>query len=229
MSMGSGEKLPKWLDNVSGIAAFSLASKTISDDITLDFGDKPVSGFNLSKITISKSGTVVEIKCGDLTFADSALNSQSKTTNGWTLKLSCSNNPTPSSEFARSSSVARIIGKPLLVTSGMGTGNYRYFNGTSIVEVYFVPNRITATGVVTTGVLIDASVVSLANALKEGLGTQQTLTISNATTKAKLDTIVGSVSEVVDGETTYHIFEQDVSGSVTLRNFVENTKGWVIA
>lgn len=229
MRTSSGEMLPAWTGNISGIAGFSLAGITISDDIVLDFGDLPVSGFSMNRVTISKPNTVVEIKCGTLSFAIGAVGSFGKATNPWTLKLSCTNNPVPSSEFTRETKCTRIIGNALNV-SGFGDANYRKFNSTALVEFYLLPNRVTlGEGGINTGTLIDASVISVANALKEGLETQQTLTISNAATKAKLDTIVGMVSVVDDGETTYHLFAEDAGGTTTLRNFIENTKGWVIA
>ena len=226
--MGNAEKLPAWLSNISGITAFSLENATVSDDITLNFGNTRVSGFSLKKITVSKPNTVIEIKCGTLTFAGTALDSENKTTNAWTLKLSCQNNPVPTAEFTHSGSVTRIIGKEILDTAP-GTNIYRHWNSTKLIEVYFVPNKIASTCVITTGALIDESVVSLANALKEDLATQQTITISDATTKAKLDTIIGTVSEITADDVTYHLFTQDSGGTATLRSFIENTKGWVIA
>lgn len=219
----------KWLENVSGIGGFSLNNQTISDSIVLDFGQKPVSGFSMSKVTIEKDDTVVEIKCGNLAFAPTALNSQNKTTKPWTLKLSCANTPSfDVSEFTRSGTVTRIIGKPGTI-SQFGTGGYARFNSTKLVEVYFVPNCIATGGPFTTGELIDASLVSFANALQGGLATQQTVTIGNAATKDKCNTIVGTVSTVTEGGSTYDFFTQDPSGTVTLYDFITQTKGWLIA
>lgn len=229
MGTSSGEMLPAWMGKISGIAGFSLKEKTISDDIVLDFGDLPVSGFSMSRVTISKPNTVVEIKCGALSFDTLGLGSVNKTTNPWTIILSCSNNPVPSSEFTRMCSVTRILGSPVLLTY-FGTGVYAPFTyANKLTEVYLVPNKVTEGGTLNTATLVDSSLISFANALKEGLTTQQTLTISNAATKAKLDTIVGTVSVVEDGESTYHLFAEDASGETTLRNFIENTKGWLIA
>lgn len=226
--MSSGKMPPAWVSNISRITVFSLEGATVSDNSTLNFGDTSVSGFSMKNITVRKPGTVVEIKCGTLTFFGSALNSQDKKTNAWTLKLSCQNNPKPTSQFTYAGSVTRIIGKEFLDTDP-GTNIYRHWNNTNLIEVYFVPNKIASTCVITTGTLIDESVVSLANALKEDLATQQTITISNAATKAKLDTIIGTVSEITADDVTYHLFTQDSGGTATLRSFIENTKGWVIA
>ena len=228
-AQGEAEDKMKWLEKVSGIGGFSLASQTISGSIVLDFGQKPVSGFSMSKVTIENDDTVVEIKCGDLTFAATALNSENKTTKAWTLKLSCANNPSfDVSEFTRAGSVTRIIGKAG-TTPKIGTGAYRRFNSTKLTEVYFVPNCIATGGEFSTGELIDASLVSFANALQGGLATPQTVTISNAATKAKCNTIVGTVSTVTEGGSTYDFFTQDSSGTVTLYDFITQTKGWLIA
>ena len=228
LAAASGESVPEWLSNISGITAFSLENATISDNITLNFGNTNVSGFTLKKITVSKPDTVIEIKCGTLSFENLALDSESKTTKAWTLKLSCQNNPVPTSEFTHSGSVTRIIGKEILDTAP-GAGGYRHWNSTKLIEVYFVANKIASTCVVTTGTLIDDSVISLINALKEGLETQQTLTISNSATKAKLATILGTVSEVTNDTETYHVFTKDPQGDTTLQTFATTTKGWVIA
>lgn len=229
MSMGRGEKLPAWMDKVSGVAAFSLDGKTISDDIVLDFGDLPVNGFSMKGVQISKPNTVVEIKCGTLSFATGAFGAVNKQTNPWTIILSCSNKPAPSSEFARNCCVTKILGSPILLSS-FGTSPYGAFTeATKLTEVYLVPNKVTGGGRLNTATLVDSSLISFANALKEDLATQQTITISNAATKAKLDTIIGTVSEVTANDVTYHMFTQDSSGTETLRSFIENMKGWVIA
>lgn len=225
---GDGEMA--WINNVSKINAFSLEGATISDDIVLDFSDKPVSGLSFKNVTIVNSNTVIEVKCGTLSFAQACCSSfNNQNTNAYTLKLSCENNPTAGTEMTRASTCTRIIGKPMVAT-GFNTGTYRQFNSTKLVEFYLVPNRVETGGDgITTGILIDDSIVSVANALKGGLATQQTLKIANATTKGKLNTIVGTVSTVTEDGSTYDFFTQDSSGTVTLYDFITQTKGWVIA
>ena len=225
---GGGEKLE---DLVYSVAAFSLQGCTLKKkDTVLDFGNVNVSNFSVNKATSAYDNASLEIKCKNLTFATGAISDQSGSSKLRTIIFSCENNPQTVSEFARATKISRILGKPLL-TYGFSTGNYRYFNSSSITEFYLVPNKITtgASGI-NTGVLVDASIVSVANALKGGLATAQTLTISNATTKAKCNTIMGTVSQVTDGDETYDFFTQDQeNGTVTLADFITTVKGWTIA
>ena len=65
----------------------------------------------------------------------------------------------------------------------------------------------------------DNTLVSIANAL-DGTVTGKTLTI-HATPKAKCQTLMGTVA---DG-----LFTADASGTVTLADFITNTKGWTLA
>lgn len=65
----------------------------------------------------------------------------------------------------------------------------------------------------------DATLVSMANAL-DGTATGQTLTL-HATPKATCHTLMGTV---VDG-----LFTADASGTVTLADFITQTKGWTLA
>lgn len=73
--------------------------------------------------------------------------------------------------------------------------------------------------------LTDNSVISIANSLISG---NYTLTL-HATPKAKLSTIMGTVSQVTDDTGTYDFFTADENGSVTLMDFITNTKGWTVA
>lgn len=226
----SGGGTPEWLDKVSGIT-FSLASKTVYGDVEFDFGSVPVE-FSASRTKSTIANSKMIVRCGNLTFGSTALSGYNTTTNITDYIFYCSNNPAAAYEFTRSTQAHRILtpGHALLVTS-FGNGNYRKFNGTSLQEFYLVPNKVTAgEGGIVTGVLIDDSLVSVANALVGGLSTPQTLTISNATTKAKCSTIVGSVSQITDASGTYDFFTQDQdNGTVTLLDFITNTKGWTVA
>lgn len=73
--------------------------------------------------------------------------------------------------------------------------------------------------------LTDNSVISIANSLISG---NYTLTL-HATPKAKLSTIMGTVSQVTDDTGTYDFFTADENGTVTLLDFITNTKGWTVA
>lgn len=74
--------------------------------------------------------------------------------------------------------------------------------------------------------LSNESAVSIANAL--GATTGMTLKLSG-TTKTKSSTIVGTVSQVTEDSSTYDFFTADENGTVTLLNFITNTKGWTVA
>lgn len=70
-----------------------------------------------------------------------------------------------------------------------------------------------------------SSCVSVANGLSESVS-DKSITF-HSTTKSQLDTILGTVS--LDPTETFHIFTEDASGTVTLTDFITNTKGWTIA
>jgi len=74
--------------------------------------------------------------------------------------------------------------------------------------------------------LTDQSLVSIAN----GFCALHTSTLTlHATPKAKLSTIMGTVSQVTDDTGTYDFFTADENGTVTLMDFITNTKGWTVA
>lgn len=73
--------------------------------------------------------------------------------------------------------------------------------------------------------LTDNSIVSIANGLSESVS-GQTLTL-HADIKTKLSTIFGTVT--LDDTQSYHVFTADSGGTVTLSEFITNTKGWSIA
>ena len=66
--------------------------------------------------------------------------------------------------------------------------------------------------------LTDTSLINIANALPTGAS--KTLTL-HATPKGRLTSIMGTVA---DG-----VFTEDASGTVTLMDFITNTKGWTVA
>lgn len=74
--------------------------------------------------------------------------------------------------------------------------------------------------------LTNDSIVSIANGLRGGVSNTLTL---HTTSKACCNEIFGTVSAVTDGGSTYDFFTQDESGTVTLTEFITNTKGWTLA
>lgn len=73
--------------------------------------------------------------------------------------------------------------------------------------------------------LTDDSVISIANAMQAGSSTVQL----HANVKARLSTIMGTVSQVTDDTGTYDFFTASASGDTSLEDFITLTKGWTIA
>ena len=227
VSGGSGGGM-NW-NGISGVSV-DISNQTVdTDNAVFDFGSLNVT-FVAKKLTSTQNDTSIEIKCNHLTFGTGAFNDLGGSSKIRTVILSCANHPNTPSEFTRNGKIARFLGKPFLATDLGGTNQYQRFASPNLVEAYFLPNQISGGGGFNSAAgFADACLVSLSNALKEGLATPQTITFSNATTKAKCSTIVGTVSEVADGEDTCHMFTQDAGGSTTLLDFITNTKGWTVA
>ena len=227
VSGGSGGGM-NW-NGISGVSV-DISNQTVdTDNAVFDFGSLNVT-FVSKKLTSTQNDATLEIKCNNLTFGTGAFNDLGGSSKIRTVILSCANNPAPSSEFTRVGKIARFLGKPFLETNLGGTNQYQHFSSPNLVEAYFLPNQISGGGGFNSAAgFADACLVSLSNALKEGLETPKTITFSNATTKAKCSAIVGTVSEVADGEDTCHMFTQDAGGSTTLLDFITNTKGWTVA
>lgn len=228
-----------WTDDITRIS-ISLANGELPPDVTMDFPNATVGiSFALigaraangtTEVTINAARIVGTTNNSSITTGIINLEQSARNITILTLNSLDGSNPEIGSQFLYNGSIQRVLGTPLLATAFGGTGSYRYFNSSNLKEFYLVPNRISTGGSMNTGVLVDASLVSVANALKGGLATAQTITIVNATTKAKCNTIMGTVSQVTDGETTYDFFTQDQeNGTVTLADFITNTKGWTLA
>lgn len=93
-----------------------------------------------------------------------------------------------------------------------------FYKSLNLETVSFAPNCINANWKFDwSAVLKDATLVSMANAL---VAVPHTLTL-HETPKSRLSTIMGTVVN--------DIFTTDESGTVTLENFITQTKGWTIA
>lgn len=96
----------------------------------------------------------------------------------------------------------------------------------SLENVRFVPNTV---GIRISfgddGKLSTQSVVSIANGLKAGT----TTLFLHADVKARCETILGTVSTITDGETSYDFFTADENGDTTLTEFITQVKGWTLA
>ena len=128
-------------------------------------------------------------------------------------------------DFCRdATSLKSIIGAIGFFNNG-ATNSADAFKCTTLQDIEFVPNAIPFDATFTSNVLTDDSVVSICNGLSES-ASSQTLTMTSDT-KARMQAMTGTVA-VPSGE-TYHVFTPDVSGTVTLSDFVTNTKGWILA
>lgn len=119
-----------------------------------------------------------------------------------------------------------------LVTSSSALDYMFASSGVSLENVEFAPNTLSispSTGGRTTfaklTALTDASIVSLANALKAGTHSIEL----HSTVKGKLSTIMGTVSQVTDDIETYDFFTASETGDTSLEDFITLTKGWTIA
>ena len=108
------------------------------------------------------------------------------------------------------------------------TNTNNQFTGSSKLKtIYFQENAQTISVTISACPLDNASLVSLANGLSDS-PTSSTLTLSS-TRKATATTLMGTVSQVTDGDSTYDFFTADPNGTVTLAEFITNTKGWTLA
>ena len=220
----SGSAVPDWLENVSKLT-LSLDGATISDDLVIDLGSKNCTLQNfLKNAQATNENTSVEIKAHSVgTVSNIGQNCQKIRTLFFRTQVS----PKSGSQCIFSTSIYRVLGTPIELTGLGGTGTYSRINSPGLVEIYFLPNTCSSEGRVATGELTDASLISLANALQATTG--QTITIDNAATKAKCNTIIGNISSLSGSSGTYDFFTADANGTATLTEFITLTKGWTLA
>ena len=111
------------------------------------------------------------------------------------------------------------------------TGNYSSTwnqSGQALTYVRCVPNVLEYDfGFDNSSLLTDESIVSIANALKDGI-TGHSIKF-HATPKARCNSIMGTVSQVTEGGVTYNLFTANAQGATTLTSFITTTKGWTLA
>lgn len=109
--------------------------------------------------------------------------------------------------------------KTLIADLKITNTNNFLFNCPVLETIFFQNNTTTISFTIANGTaLSDASLVSCANGLSDTVS--QTLTTS-ADQKTSINSIVGTVT---DGA-----FTADANGTVTLMDFITNTKGWTVA
>ena len=226
-----------WAEDVARLT-ISLARDTLpAGNLILDFPEailgisnfltSAIGGSDNTEITVNAKQVVGSTTAATIT-ADIA-NIMQNATKIKKITINATKNPSIGSGFIYNNVVQKVIGTPLICTNFGAGATSRRFSGTALTEVYLVPNKVSEGGVgINTGVLIDASLVSFANALKDGV-TGQTFTILNATTKARCSTLMGTVSQVTEDGVTYNFFTQNDDGTVSLADFITNTKGWSLA
>lgn len=121
------------------------------------------------------------------------------------------------SAFQSASNLKKVLGSPLDLYTSSNTNTFYY--ASALEEIRFVPSRITNNlNLAQCSKLSDASIISLANGLRSDVS-GKTLKF-HSDVSAKLPNMMGTVT---DG-----IFTADVSGTVTLQDFITTTKGWTL-
>lgn len=123
-----------------------------------------------------------------------------------------------------------VLGTPLDFTkvTGAGYANWVMASGSwTPTDVYcrYAPNTLHINQDISGATFTDDTMVSIANGLQSGA---HKLTL-HADMKTKCQTIMGTVSQATEGGATYDFFTASASGTVTLENFITQTKGWTIA
>lgn len=113
-----------------------------------------------------------------------------------------------------------VDGDPLDLSGVTSADNQSFMVGNTVTDIRFVPSSCKYSwNNASCKNISDATLVSIANAL-DGTATGLTLTI-HATPKARCQTLMGTVA---DG-----LFTIDAGGTVTLADFITQTKGWTLA
>ena len=124
--------------------------------------------------------------------------------------------------------------------SKCGGSNYRvgsnFSNAKALKNVTITPNSLGKLDMVatnrnwlefrTSSLLTDESLVQIANCL---CADYVSLLRLHATPLARLSEIVGTVSTQTDDDGNYDFFTADANGTVSLMDFITNTKGWSVS
>jgi hypothetical protein len=233
---GGGDAMP-----LSGNVAFMPYGVDVSGNVTLDFPNSNLAlgrCFQNAKKTSGTGEIKLTIKCKSITslnFSTGRLNYFMYNSSAFdAVDFQCSEMDyidTDISSFSQCSSIKSISGTPfsLAGTFSISTAVYRPFvNCNNLVDVRFYENKSAQTVYfLFAPSLSDASLVSLSNGLQVSEGAA--VLNLHATPKAKLSSIYGYTESVTRGTETYDRFVADASGSVSLMDFITNTKGWTVA
>ena len=128
-------------------------------------------------------------------------------------------------DFCRDATKLKSIIGAIDFSSPISINSADAFKCATLEDIEFVNNCIQFNVAFTSDALKDDSIVSICNGLSEA-ATSQTLTMTSAV-KTRMQSMMGTVA--VPSGKTYHVFTPDENGTVSIYNFVTNTKGWTLA
>ena len=222
-----------WSTNVSSLQITNLVPTYLKVNVP----NATVSLYDFLRGTSVSESTTVEVVCKDFAESSVTYRAFSNTRNIDTVIITASDTKYIQAgiEMSRQVSgngVKRHLGLPFYTTGNAGNNYSAFSNNTRLAEFYVVPNKITSAFYLSSCAnLVDATITSIANGLNAS--SVNTLTL-HATPKAKLSAIVGNVTQkthndITDEEETFDFFTADENGTVTLMDFITNTKGWTVA
>lgn len=223
------ENIPSGDDNLS-IFKQVAALKNAFSYVTINDFDLDFSGFNnlydMSQMFVASNINSKTVKIRNLVSQSTAFNVGGMfyyTGNGINRIefINCNFAPAIWSEFVRTCSVEEIIGN--LDFSNASNVGSMFWGAKKLKEIRFRQNTVTIdmsqSGLNSCEILSDASLVSIAN----GLSPNATSAVIpfHATPKSRCSEIMG-----IDDNGTFIV---DLTGALSLADFITNVKGWTIA
>ena len=224
-------------DRVPIFGNFTMSNSTVLSEWIANKGNTIPLYCKGSQITLtatyaSVGEIILDFKGTYLQTASSSMSTSSSA--GAIAKITCEESPdfyinlsNPNQTLRGTSRLTEI--HPALMHASSNAFNRMWDNngGKELTYVRMVPNVAIANYNFTySPKLDDDSIVSIANAIKDG--SSGTLTL-HATPKARCDSLMGTVSQVTVDEDTYNLFTKNSNGTVSLTNFITTTKGWTLA
>lgn len=210
------------IDHISLLRSAAFSGAAILDGDILDFRNAETLDTTFRYAGLSKDITLL--------ISDKLTNAREllRGTSGTITIIGTTKNVTNFQGFAKVG--ARTIRGTSIDFSSAEIVSELFSYGNYGLDARFEPNTLSINAANTWtgnnyGFANDDSLVSYANCLKEGI---QGATVYLVTSDiARCNTILGTVS--ADATGIFHIFTEDVGGTVTLTDFITNTKGWTIA
>ena len=221
-----------YFDTCTGISYlyqcdFTTGKPTVPEKIVLDLPACRIASLAFRQY-IGDSRYNLGIKEVDITFYRPVVAQNMFMRNSSIQKITFPNGITLTSTYygflEDASAVKSVIGK-IGFSAPQAYNSIYAFRAPILENIEFVENQIPFNARFDSTALTDASILSIANGLSES-ASAQTLTMP-AAVKTRMDAMMGTVA--LDTTQTYHIFTQDIGGTVTLSDFITNTKGWTLA